>query len=139
MQPKVLRLLFLWTPVLVQMSLIFYFSSQPSGSPTLEKFPFSSVIGHFGGYFLLGFLLYRALAGGLNRWDGQAARLAVLLAILYGVTDELHQAFVPGRNPSPLDVVIDGAGALSAILVCRAWLHLRRHYKQRIYVSDDGH
>ena len=34
------------------------------------------------------------------------------LAFLYGLTDEIHQAFVPGREASALDVMADGAGAM---------------------------
>jgi VanZ family protein len=37
--------------------------------------------------------------------------LAVVLASAYGVTDELHQAFVPGRVPDPADWLVDTAGA----------------------------
>jgi VanZ family protein len=46
---------------------------------------------------------------------------AVLLSGLYGVTDEFHQAFVPGRGAAALDVGIDTLGAALGV-----WLALRR-------------
>jgi VanZ family protein len=73
----------------------------------------------FGG---LAVLIYRALAGG--RASGLTARrglLAVVLATLYGVTDEVHQAFVPGREPHWADVLADAAGALLAAGGLWAW------------------
>ena len=44
------------------------------------------------------------------------------LTVLYGVSDELHQAFVPARVASELDVGIDAAGALLGITTWMAWL-----------------
>ena len=37
------------------------------------------------------------------------------LAVLYAITDELHQGFVAGRHPSAVDVGIEAAGALIAV------------------------
>jgi len=36
--------------------------------------------------------------------------LAFAIAFLYGVSDEIHQYFVPGRHPDVLDVVADASG-----------------------------
>ena len=41
---------------------------------------------------------------------------ALTLAVLYAITDELHQGFVAGRHPSPVDVGIDATGALIAVV-----------------------
>ena len=40
-----------------------------------------------------------------------------LITVMYAVTDEVHQAFVPGRGPSFRDVILDGLGALAGILI----------------------
>ena len=76
---------------------------------------------HGAGYGVLAALLLRALAAA--RWDGVTVRtafLAAALATLYGVTDELHQWFVPGRSAEWSDLVADAAGAAA---VCGAlWL-----------------
>jgi len=73
--------------------------SVPSGPPAL---------GHFVLYTILGVLCYVALP------EEQPLRrlvFAVALASLYGVTDEFHQSFVPGRVPDVMDWVVDTAGA----------------------------
>ena len=88
-----------------------------SGSPSvggflariLARFPAGAdKIGHAGAYAVLGALL--TLATG-RPW------LAVLLATLFGVSDEIHQYFVPGRHADVLDVVADAVGALIGALV----------------------
>ena len=58
-------------------------------------------IAHAAEYAVLGALLLRALG---------RPGLAFALGVLYAVSDELHQTFVPGRAGSPLDVAIDAAG-----------------------------
>jgi VanZ family protein len=70
---------------------------------------------HVIAYGVLGALLVRALAGG--RIEGVTwprALVAVVLATLYGVSDEVHQRFVPGRSPDTMDVLADAAGAAAA-------------------------
>ena len=41
------------------------------------------------------------------------------MAVLYAVTDEIHQGFVPGRNPQFTDLLIDAAGAATPLLLAR--------------------
>ena len=69
----------------------------------------------FGG--LCGAWLW-ALAGLGIHWR-RAAVLAVLAAALYGIIDEGHQAFVPGRTVSPADLLLDVIGALFAVAIVR--------------------
>jgi VanZ family protein len=73
-------------------------------------------------YLILCLLVCRAVAGGFPEpLSPSAAVLAVLLSSAYGVSDEWHQSFVPGRNPSAADVAKDFAGsALGALLYRRA-------------------
>ena len=112
-----LYLLGLWVPVLLQMALIFYFSAQPAGSPSLESFPLPAGIGHLGGYGLLGLLLYRAFNQGLVGWNLVSARNTFVVGFLYAISDELHQMFVPGRTPAVSDLMIDAAGIFLALMV----------------------
>jgi hypothetical protein len=114
---------FLWGPVVLQMALIFVASSIPN----LGALPggMSDKSGHGIGYAILGAVLLRALAGGRLRgvtWSRAAA--ALLLATLYGASDEFHQWFVPGRSPDRLDVLADSLGAavaVAAVGLARAW------------------
>ncbi len=81
-------------------------------SPGFE-FPFA-VLAHFILYFVLAGLLYSAFLEskpGMSRLKLMGAVFCI--CVIYGVIDEIHQSFVPGRTPSAYDVFIDGVGAFS--------------------------
>jgi len=89
-------------------ALIFALSARPGDDyPTIPA-PGIDKIVHFALYAPLGGLLCLAL-GGRIAW-------AVLGGALYGVTDELHQAFVPGRCPDAGDAAADALGAAAGAL-----------------------
>jgi len=104
-----------WLPALIVMGTIFWLSSQPSDD--LPDFDWADRIvkkgGHILGYAILAWSYLRGLdMQPRKRW------LAWLLAMIYAVTDELHQSFVPGRYSSVWDVVIfDNLGALISLWV----------------------
>ena len=76
---------------------------------------------HGAGYAVLAVLACRALAGGLGRSvTVRVATLAALISAGYGVTDELHQSFVPGRVADAWDLLKNLAGAVVGALAC-AW------------------
>lgn len=56
---------------------------------------------------------------------------AFLIAFGYACTDEFHQRFVPGRGPSPVDVMIDSAGAAIGLLLRTLILRLHERRKQQ--------
>jgi VanZ family protein len=92
------------------MALIFGISGLSNPAPLMPS-GFSDKGGHFVGYVLLSVLLLRALAGGrISGITWRAALLAILLATLYGISDEVHQSFVPGRTPDLHDVMADALG-----------------------------
>ncbi len=66
--------------------------------------------GHMASYALLAVLWLRALE--LRFPTGPAAQLALVITVLYAISDEYHQTFVPGRNGTAVDVLVDAAGAL---------------------------
>jgi len=77
---------------------------------------------HLLEYAVLGGLVLRAVARA--EWGtvtASAAATAWIVSTLYGVTDEFHQWFVPGRVADPVDVVVDGAGAGLAVLLVLVW------------------
>ncbi len=73
-----------------------------------------------------GLALLLALAAGAAKpeWRGKAALLALAVAVVYGASDEFHQAFVPGRVADVFDWLLDSAGALVGAAV--GWLLLGR-------------
>jgi VanZ family protein len=105
-----LRLLWL-APAAAYAALIFWLSHQSNPLPALVA-ALSDKLLHGVEYAGLAALLVLGLvhagAMGLRR----AALLAVLLAAAYGGSDELHQAFVPGRDASWLDWAADVSGAV---------------------------
>ena len=111
MKPKIL--VKYWAPVVVYALAIFIFSSMPEPIVSIPYlFPHSDKVYHFLEYAVLGFLLIRALSSSRKDIGNFALRLiAVVLAIVYGVSDEIHQYFVPGRNMEFLDLLSDGFGA----------------------------
>jgi len=79
-------------------------------------------LAHLTEYGLLGWLWFRAVRGDEQGWTLRWSVTAVLIAIAVATTDEIHQAFVPSRTGSPLDVIVDTCGAVVAQLVA---LHRR--------------
>lgn len=69
--------------------------------------------GHLLSYAILTILWLRPLGRRLP--SGKAAVLAGGVALLYAITDEFHQTFVPGRNGNGIDVLIDSVGILIAL------------------------
>lgn len=75
-----------------------------------------SLGGHFGAYAVLAVCLWWAL-GMADLASGKRALLAFAGAVLYGVSDEWHQSFVPGRTPDPRDIAVDAIGALAGLFL----------------------
>jgi len=102
-----------WLPSIFVMLVIFLFSSQPSRNLPIFSWAdtFVKKGGHVIGYGLLCWAFWHALVYRSNRrW------FSWLLALVYAVTDEVHQAFVPGRHPSIWDVIIfDNLGAMISL------------------------
>lgn len=109
----------LWRPVLVYMVFIFAISSI-ADTPAL---PGNTDKGaHALLYAGLGALIVRALAGG---WGAPVTAVMVVAATVlaggYGITDELHQYFVPPRQADVHDVMADVIGAGLASLGLYVW------------------
>lgn len=120
-----MQLLWLWLPVALDAALIFYLSSIPQlPSP---PGPFSDKHFHFASYALFATLLVRALSSArLRNINARIAIVAILLATVYGATDEIHQIFVPGRTAAFDDLAADALGAIAAGGLLLAWAIIRR-------------
>ncbi len=109
-------------PAIAWMAFIFAMSSR-------EQFPQSfgvsasmlAIVAHMVLYGILATLLLLIVdRNGSASWSTMLAAIAG--AALYGVSDEFHQSFVPGRDASIFDVVVNTIGATIAVV---AWPHLR--------------
>lgn len=111
------RLVRLWGPVALWAGAIFAASSR-SDTGALGRAP--DWLTHGLAYATLSLLLCRALCGGFGApLSWRVAALSTALATLYGVSDEFHQSFVPGREPSGADVAKDLLGALFGVTAAR--------------------
>jgi VanZ family protein len=123
--PGARRAALAWAPVVAWALLIFAFSAQPNlrfVSDDALDFVVRK-LGHMAVFGILALLLWRALASTTRLRRPWAWALG--LAVLYAITDELHQGGVIGRHASPVDVAIDAAGMLIAIGVIAGVVHLR--------------
>lgn len=114
----------LWLPVALYMAAIF-FASSLSNPPVPPEVPDFSL--HGAAYAGLTLATIRALARG--RWRGVTAGAlagAWIIAVLYGITDEWHQSFVPERHAELRDLRSDAIGAFAAVVVVTAWGIIRR-------------
>ena len=105
------------------MAIIFALSAGPS--LPLPRLTTDKMV-HAGVYAGLAALIARAFAGGLpKRITPGTALLAVAVTVAYGVSDEWHQLFVPGRTADRADVLADAIGALVGTGACWAWGTIR--------------
>ena len=105
-----------WLPVIIYSGTIFTLSSF-SHIPGPELFPHSDKLIHFIEYAVLSFLIARAFKhSNKQTFKENAIYLAIILASLYGFTDEIHQAYVPGRECSFYDWISDLSGSFIILL-----------------------
>ena len=115
----------LWGPAIAWAALLFTLSSfsdvpAPPGGLT-DKHE------HSIAYGVLSACVLRGLSGAtLAGVTGATATGAAVIAAAYGVTDEFHQRFVPGRDSSARDLAADALGAAAAAGLIWAWAIIRR-------------
>lgn len=133
-----------WLPVIFWMGFIFYLSHQPAEKsselssgiteillnilafifPLYDEMPIIHFIirkaAHFFAYFILGILVIHALKPSLEgRW--MSISVTMIICILYAISDEIHQLFIPGRSGEIRDVLINSLGAVTGLIVYILW------------------
>jgi VanZ family protein len=125
-QDVIVQIFWYWIPVALYAGVIFYLSSQPHPDEYLPSFLLTDVsdkVLHAVEYAVLGGLCYRAFRWSVNgQMESHALLFAIAMASLYGMTDEVHQSFVPFRESSWLDWLADTAGATVGAL---SWKSIR--------------
>lgn len=81
-------------------------------------------LAHFTEYFILGLLVYN-----LIRNYNSKIYLSVLICIIYALSDEIHQIFVPGREFKLFDIFVDSVGSLLGILLYKYVLDKINKYR----------
>ena len=110
---RVTRQLIAWAPAIGWAMVLFLLSSLSdsdlSSFAFSFSFPFDDKVMHLALYSVLGGTLQ---FGRLSSNSGLAHWTVIAIGIIYGVSDEWHQSFVPGRNPSAADLLADTMGVL---------------------------
>jgi len=113
-----LYLLFYIFPACAYGGLIFYLSSLSFPPEEVPSFWGLDKIIHFTEYYIFGYLIFRCFA----HWKNIAFRQrhailwTISIGVFYAMTDEWHQSFVPGRDPSVWDMLFDALGVAFAAL-----------------------
>ena len=128
-----------WVGVVLWMAVIFYLSHQPAAvssnlSSDITEFIINAVEdvfpdtgidirdlnhivrknAHFIAYFILGILMVNAFKGSVLP-RRRSVIWALVFSVLYAMSDEFHQLFIPGRSGEVRDVFIDSTGAFFGI------------------------
>jgi VanZ family protein len=102
-----------WLPVALYMALIWILSSFPLPELPIDSVPLRDKGVHLVEYAGLAFFVQHATS---RSWPTHSLVRVMLLAVVvtgaWGLLDELHQAFVPGRSADLLDLAADVAGAM---------------------------
>lgn len=107
-----------WLYVVLWLAVIYYFSNQPNLKSELEYFYdlIFRKIAHMAEYFVLAYLLYKALSNYKLSFR-QIMVSCLVLSFLAAGFDEIHQSFIAGRSASFFDVIIDGIGAIVMVVL----------------------
>lgn len=151
-----------WLPLLVWMFLIFSASADTQSSERTSRFlePFLRWLNpdisleaidivrlvirktaHVVEYAVLAWLAWRVVRKPRPKdtrpWSWRAAAAALAIVVVYAVTDELHQTFVPNRTGAIRDICIDAAGGILGLLVLWGHFHWRAR-RMRSKSSDQS-
>jgi VanZ family protein len=110
-----------WLPVIVLCAVIFWQSGHSTPS-ILPPWPHQDKLLHCGAYGLLGALWVRAFSSlkGFHGRRGLLLLTGIVLATLYGLSDEWHQSFVPARTADAADLLADFIGSIIG-----SWFYIR--------------
>lgn len=117
---KTLSKVFRFVPVAIVMGTIFFLSHQPGTELQYSLMPGFDKLAHALIYAVLAAAAIYALPARISQLRPVAAATwVVLFCLFYGISDEYHQSFIPGRDPSIGDIAADTAGSFLFIL---GWL-----------------
>ena len=103
-----------WFVVVLGAIGIFIISSLQFG-PSVPGLRFLPILYHILAFFFLSLFLLIALTKGEKKYS--LFLVGIVLAVSYGVIDEIHQFFVPGRSCTGFDVFLDSVGILFAVMI----------------------
>jgi VanZ family protein len=122
MNSRVLRIV----PLIFWCSLIFYLSSQTAVSVSAEQSvdTFAHKLAHVIEYAILFGLFVFGLSKTFKL--NTVLIMGIIFVALYGISDEIHQSFVPTRGPRATDVLFDTLGGLIGYIFIKLYLKIRK-------------
>jgi VanZ family protein len=118
-----------WLPLIVWIVMIFALSSIPGLSSDDVKLPtgFDKLV-HFIEYAVFALLYYRGLSYGGVRVRWSIVLVVIASGIAVAALDEMYQSYIPRRDSSLYDLVMDSAGIVTGTLaaVLRHIVQIRR-------------
>ena len=110
-----------WLPLIAACAAIFIQSSF-RGPERMPEVRFLDKLLHFGAYAVLAILFYRAYET-LPLKNNRILLIffSIISAILYGISDEIHQYFVLFRHADLMDVVANTIGSISGVFLYNWW------------------
>jgi VanZ family protein len=114
-------LLIYWFPLIIYCLAIYFQSGQP-GPESIPDVRFLDKFLHFGAYGLLGILFFRAYETlPLKKFKNRLILISIVSATLYGISDEIHQYFVPSRQADLMDGVANTIGSICGVYLYYWW------------------
>lgn len=108
----------IWSlPALLMAGVIFYLSSQEKIDLPLDEISFNDLLFHGAGYFVFGVTLLLGAQpwGGFHEKPARGLLILLCVGVLYALSDEIHQGFVPNRDCSLADFLADSVGVGMAL------------------------
>ena len=120
-QSKLRIFLICWLPLIIYCLAIYIQSGQPGPEQFLDV-RFLDKFMHFGAYGLLGILFFRAYETlPLKNFKNLLILISIGSATLYGISDEIHQYFVPSRQADIMDVIANTVGSICGVCFYYWW------------------
>jgi VanZ family protein len=127
-------------PFILYLILIFVLSSIPGDNLPEIGFELNDKLIHFGIYFIAFLLSYFSFSniGKPSFIAKNPLAFSLILTILYGLSDELHQALVPNRSADAADFLADVAGTLFGMILIAFYLNILKpnFLKQKLTDSN---
>jgi len=118
---KLKKFLIYWFPLVIYCLAIYIQSGRP-GPELIPDVRFLDKFLHFGAYGLLGILFFRAYETlPLKKFENLLIFISIVSAVLYGISDEIHQYFVPSRHADLMDVIANTIGSICGVYLFYRW------------------
>lgn len=101
-------------PIIIYCTIIFYYSSQPTINGPIGTLIINDKIKHAIAYLILSILIFRATQK--TKYKKYSYLISIIFSTLYGISDEFHQYFVPGRMMSIYDIFANFLGSVLILI-----------------------